>query len=263
MEMRDPMLTAGAMHMGDAMQMGRTMAGSEDQATVVLVHAAWADGSSWSKVIVALQARGLRVIAAPIPLTSLRDDIAALEGVLARTRGPVVLAAHAYAGAVISGTLEARVKALCFITALTPDAGETVLQVFTRERPHPQAPELVPDSRGFIWLPDESFKLAFAQNASPEQAALLAATQRPISVQCIQERAAHAAWRNKRSWYLIAEEDRMIHPRTQRFLAERMGAQIRAERVDHVPIVTAPEAVVEMILEAVASMPLSAMKGTE
>jgi pimeloyl-ACP methyl ester carboxylesterase len=260
MEMRDPMQVGGAMQMGDATQMGRTMAGSEEKATVVLVHAAWADGSSWSKVIVSLQARGLRVIAAPIPLTSLRDDIAALEGVLARTRGPVVLAAHAYAGVVISGVLEPRVKALCFITALTPDVGETVAQVFTREQPHPQAPALVPDSRGFIWLPDESFGVAFAQNASPEQAALLGATQRPISVQCIQESAAHATWRSKRSWYLIAEEDRMIHPRTQRFLAERMGAQIRAERVDHTPIATAPEAVVEMILEAVASVPQSAMR---
>jgi pimeloyl-ACP methyl ester carboxylesterase len=239
------------------MQMGETMSRAGQGVTVILVHAAWADGSSWSKVIVALQTRGLHVIAAPIPLTSLREDIAALEGVLARTRGPVVLAAHAYSGAVISGTLEPRVKALCFITALTPDEGETVAQVFTREPPHPQAPQLVPDSRGFIWLPEESFRVAFAQNAQPEQVALFAATQRPISVQCIQERAVHAAWRSKPSWYLIAEEDRMIHPRTQRHLAERMGAKIRAERVDHSPIATAPEAVVQVILEAVASIPES------
>jgi pimeloyl-ACP methyl ester carboxylesterase len=248
------------MQMGGAMQMDETMSRTRQGASVLLVHAAWADGSSWSKVIVPLQARGLHVIAVPIPLTSLRDDIAALEGALTRTQGPVVLAAHAYAGAVISGTLEERVKALCFITALTPDEGETVAQVFTREPPHPQAPQLVPDSRGFIWLPDESFAVAFAQNAGREQAALLAATQRPISVQCIQERATHAAWRGKRSWYLIAEEDRMIHPRTQRFLAERMRAQVRAERVDHTPMVTAPEAVVEVILEAVASIPQSASR---
>ena len=241
------------MQMGEAMQMGRTMIGAGENVTVVVVHAAWADGSSWSKVIVGLQALGLRVIAAPIPLTSLRDDIAALESVLARTKGPVVLAAHAYSGAVISGTLEERVKALVFITALTPDEGETVGQVFTREPPHPQAPQLMPDSRGFIWLPEESFKVAFAQNASAEQAALFAATQRPISVQCIQERAARAAWRSKPSWYLIAEEDRMIHPRTQRFLAERMGAQIRAERVDHTPMATAPEPVIRAILDAVAA----------
>jgi len=242
------------------MQMGEIQSRAGQGVTVVLVHAAWADGSSWSKVIIALQTRGLHVIAAPIPLTSLRDDIAALDGALARTHGPVVLAAHAYSGAVISGTLEERVKALCFITALTPDEGETVAQVFTREPPHPQAPQLVPDSRGFIWLPEESFGVAFAQNAGAEQAALFAASQRPISVQCIQERAAHAAWRSKRSWYLIAEEDRMIQPRTQRFLAERMGARIRAEKVDHAPIATAPEAVVQLILEAVASTAESASR---
>jgi pimeloyl-ACP methyl ester carboxylesterase len=242
------------MQMGEAMQMGRTMSGAGENVTVVVVHAAWADGSSWSKVIVGLQALGLHVIAAPIPLTSLRDDIAALESVLARTEGPVVLAAHAYSGAVISGTLEERVRALIFITALTPDEGETVGQVFTLEPPHPQAPQqLMPDSRGFIWLPEESFKAAFAQNASPEQAALFAATQRPLSVQCIQERAPRAAWKSKPSWYLIAEEDRMIHPRTQRFLAERMGAQIRAERVDHTPMATAPEPVIRVILDAVAA----------
>jgi pimeloyl-ACP methyl ester carboxylesterase len=227
---------------------------SGQDVTVVLVHAAWADGSSWSKVIVALQSRGLHVIAAPIPLTSLPEDISALESVLSRTRGPVVLGGHAYSGAVISGTPEERVKALCFITALTPDVGETVAQVFTREPPHPQAPQLVPDERGFFWLPENSFAAAFAQNASREQASLFAATQRPLAAKCIQERVAHAAWRTKRSWYLIAEEDRMISPRTQRFLAERMGARLRVEKVDHAPMATAPKAVVEVILEAVASI---------
>jgi pimeloyl-ACP methyl ester carboxylesterase len=236
------------------MQADEMRSGSGKGVTVVLVHAAWADGSSWSKVIVALQGRGLHVIAAPIPLTSLRNDIAELESALSRTRGPVVLAGHAYSGAVISGIQDERVKALCFITALTPDEGETVLQVFTREPPHPQAPQLAPDSRGFIWLPEDSFGAAFAQNASLEQASLFAATQRPISVQCIQEPAPRAGWRTKRSWYLIAEEDRMIHPRTQRFLAERMGAKVRAEKVDHAPMATAPKAVVEVILDAVASI---------
>ena len=202
----------------------------------------------------------MRVVAAQLPLTSLAEDVAALDRVLERVEGPVVLVGHAYAGAVISGALEPRVKALCFITALTPDEGETVLEVFTREPPHPQAPELAPDSRGFIWLPEESFGIAFAQNAGREQAGLFAATQRPISIRCIQERAPQPSWRSKRSWYLIAEEDRMINPKTQRFLAERMGAKVRAERVDHTPIATAPEAVVQVILEAVASVPESMMR---
>ena len=220
---------------------------------VVVVHGAWADGSSWSAVISYLQSRGLAIIAAPIPLTSLDDDIAALHGALERTEGPLVLAAHAYAGAVISGAKNSRVKALCFIAALTPQEGETVADVFYREPAHPQAPKLAPDSRGFVWLPDESFSAAFAQNASREQAGLLAATQRPIAMPCIQQRISHAAWKTTPSWYLIAEEDRMINPATQRFLAERMRAKVRSERVDHTPIVTAPGLVSQVILDAVTS----------
>jgi pimeloyl-ACP methyl ester carboxylesterase len=154
---------------------------------------------------------------------------------------------------VISGTTDKRVRALCFIAALTPQEGESVAEVFYRDAPHPKAPQLAPDSHGFIWMPDEFFATAFAQNASRDQADLLSALQRPIALPCIQERASHASWKTKPSWYLIAEEDRMISPATQRFLAERMRARIRTEKVDHTPIVTAPGPVVEMVLEAVAS----------
>ncbi|MGH8326151.1 MAG: alpha/beta fold hydrolase [Steroidobacteraceae bacterium] len=222
--------------------------------SVLLVHGAWADGSSWSPVIRALQRHGSKVIAAPMPLTSLEDDIAALQGAIERTEGPVVLAAHAYAGAVISGAKSQRLKGLCFIAALTPQEGETVAEVFYREPAHPQAPKLAPDSRGLIWLPDEAFGSAFAQNAPREQIGLLAATQRPIGLPCIQQRATHAAWKTIPSWYLIAEEDRMINPATQRFLARRMGAKTRSERVDHAPIATAPDLVTEVVLEAMRSV---------
>jgi len=227
------------------------MRASETAPSVVVVHGAWADGSSWTHVIEALQSRGLKVLAAPIPLTSLSDDIAALERALERTDGPVVLAAHAYAGAVIGASTNERVRSLVFIAALTPDEGETVGEVFTREKPHPEAPQLAPDRHGFIWMPEQRFATAFCQNASPEQAALLAATQRPIGVACIQEKAPKPAWKMKPSRYLIAQDDRMINPATQLFLARRMGAQTRSEKVDHTPLVTAPELVVEMILEAV------------
>ena len=231
------------------------MRGSEKPASVVLVHGAWADGSSWTRVIKALQSRGLKVLAAPIPLTSLSDDIAALERALERTDGPVVLVAHAYAGAVIGASPNERVQALIFIAALTPDEGETVGEVFTREKPHPAAPQLAPDRRGFIWMPEDRFATAFSQNASPEQAALLAATQRPIALACIQEKAPKPAWKMKPSWYLVAQEDRMINPATQLFLARRMGAQTRSEKIDHTPLVTAPEFVVEIVLEAVTGLP--------
>jgi len=223
-------------------------------ANVVLVHGAWADGSSWTRVIRRLQSRGLRVLAAPIPLTSLSDDVAALERALERTDGPVVLVAHAYAGAVIGACTNERVQSLVFIAALTPDEGETVGEVFYREKPHPEAPQLAPDAHAFLWMPDDRFGTAFCQNASPEQAALLAATQRPIALACIEEKAPEPAWKAKPSWYLVAEEDRMINPATQLFLARRMGAQIRSEEVDHTPMVTAPELVVEMILQTVTGL---------
>jgi pimeloyl-ACP methyl ester carboxylesterase len=217
---------------------------------VVVVHGAWADGSSWKDVILGLERGGLRVIAAPIPLTSLGDDTAALKRALARTEGPVILAGHAYAGAVIATGADERVNALVYIAGLAPDEGETVAQVFYRDERHALAPQLVPDGDGFIWMPEEGFRNAFAQNATTDQVALSAAVQRPINLKCIQEPAPRPAWRSKPSWFLIAEEDRMINPKTQHFMADRMGATTRSLAVDHTPLLTAPEKVVDIILEA-------------
>jgi len=217
---------------------------------IILVHGAWADGSSWSKVIEPLQQRGYRVLTAPIPLTSLSDDRAALERTIERTQGPVVLAAHAYAGAVISATSHERVRGLVFVAALTPDEGESVAEIFYREKSHEMAPQLAPDSGGFIWMPDEAFKNAFAQNISVQQAALLSAVQRPISVACIQEKSPKPGWKTKPSWFLIAEEDRMINPATQRYEARRMGATTHSAKVDHAPILTAPDLVIDLIVQA-------------
>ena len=219
-------------------------------ATVVVIHGAWADGSSWEPVIRRLQSQCLTVTAAPIPLTSLSDDAAALRRTIARTEGPVIVAAHAYAGAVAGTANGERVKALVYIAALAPDEGETVAEVFYREESHAKAPKLAPDADGFIWMPDDSFADAFAQNATGEQIALCRAVQRPISVKCIQEPLAAPAWKTKPAWYLVAEEDRMINPKTQRFMAERMKATTRPFAVDHTPLLTAPDRVAEIILEA-------------
>ena len=135
--------------------------------SVVLVHGAWADGSSWSKVIGPLKVEGVNVVAAPLPLTSLADDVAALDRSLERIEGPVVLAGHAYAGAVIGATRTENVRALVYVAALAPDEGETVGDVFYRGAPHPQAPKLAPDQHGLIWLPEVAFAEAFAQHAPP------------------------------------------------------------------------------------------------
>src|SRR5580704_4752842 len=227
----------------------RVMALSEN-ATVVVVHGAWADGSSWQAIVRPLEERGLNVIAAPIPLTSLSEDAAALKRTIARTEGPVIVAGHAYAGGVIATANEERVKALVYVAALAPDEGETVAQVFYRDEAHPAAPKLAPDADGFIWMPDSGFEHAFAQNATAEQIALCKAVQRPIALKCIQEPAGTPSWKRKPVWYLLAEEDRMINPKTQHFMAERMKATVRSFPVDHTPLLTAPEKVVTVIAEA-------------
>jgi pimeloyl-ACP methyl ester carboxylesterase len=221
-----------------------------ENATVVVVHGAWADGSSWNAVILPLERKGLRVVAAPIPLTSLGDDVAAVKRTLARTNGPIVLAGHAYAGAVIGAVDEERVKALVYIAALAPDEGETVAQVFYRDERHPKSPQLAPDADGFIWMPEEGFGNAFAHHATAEQIALSAAVQRPITLKCIQQPVPKPAWKSKPSWFLIAEEDRMINPKTQHFMAERMRATVRSTQADHTPMYTAADVVIDLILEA-------------
>jgi pimeloyl-ACP methyl ester carboxylesterase len=219
-------------------------------ATVVVIHGAWADGSSLEPVIRRLQNDGFNVVAAPIPLTSLSEDAAALRRTIARTEGPLIVAGHAYAGAVVGTAADERVRALVFVAALAPGDGETVADVFYRNESHPDAPRLAPDVDGFIWMPDEGFAKAFAQNATAEQIALCRAVQRPISVRCIQEPVASPAWKTKPAWYLLAEEDRMINPQTQRFMAERMKATIRSFAVDHTPLLTAPGKVADIIREA-------------
>src|ERR1700722_17214624 len=131
--------------------------------TAVLVHGAWADGSSWAKVIPPLTASGVKAVAAPLPLTSFRDDVGALDRTLERVEGPVVLVGHAYAGAVIGATRSDTVKGLVYVAGLAPDEGETVADVFYRGTPHPQAPKLAPDAHGLIYLPEAAFAAAFAQ----------------------------------------------------------------------------------------------------
>lgn len=219
--------------------------------TVVMVHGAWAECASWNYIVPLLQKTGLGAVCAPIPLSGLSDDVRALERALARIEGEIVLVGHAYAGAVIGAVKNERVKLLIYVAALAPDQGETVAEVFYRETPHPQAPQLSPDADGYIWMPVAGFDQAFAQNASAELKALLNATQRPINVKCIQEKAPRPLWKDRPSWFLVAENDRMIPAKTQQFEASRMKATVRAQAVDHSPMLTSPQGVVEVIQEAV------------
>ena len=222
---------------------------TRDDLTIVLAHGAWADGSSWGKVIRGLRAAGLKSVAAPLPLTSLTDDIAALERTIERFAGTAVLVGHAYAGAVIAGIRSKKVNALVYVAALAPDEGETVADVLHRAEPHPKAPKLAPDTHGLIWLPEEAFPAAFAPHASPEEQAVLFAIQRPIAVPCISTKVGRPLWKDLPTWFLLAEADHMIVSATQRFMAERMKAEIRSHAVDHTPPITAPHVVLDIIQE--------------
>jgi pimeloyl-ACP methyl ester carboxylesterase len=219
---------------------------------VVLVHGAWADGSSWGTVIGSLQAEGLNVVAAPLPLTSMADDVAALEHALARVDGPLVLVGHAYAGGVIGEARSDKVKGLVYVAALAPDEGENVAQVFGHSAPHPKAPQLAPDDKGFMYLPHEAFIHAFAQNASRQTQELLHAVQRPIALPCITTPVGRPRWKDVPTWYLLAAQDRMIVKATQEFMSARMKATVESHDVDHLPSLTAPQVVVDIILRAVA-----------
>ena len=202
----------------------------------------------------ALATSGVKAVAAPLPLTSFQDDVAALDRTLERAEGPVVLAGHAYAGGVIGATRSEKVKALVYVAAVAPDEGETVAAVFSRGTPHPEAPKLAPDAHGLMYLPEAAFPAAFAQNASKDELAVLAAVQRPLSPACITVAVPRPLWKDRPAWFLIAEQDRMIVQDNQRFMAERMQAKVRSHAVDHAPMVTKPLPVVDIIREAIAEV---------
>jgi pimeloyl-ACP methyl ester carboxylesterase len=227
----------------------------ENNVTAVLVHAAWADGSSWNKVTSELQRQGFKVVAAQIPMTSLSDDVTALRRVLRGQDGPVVLAGHSYGGAVITAAAagDPKVKALVYVAAIVPDEGETVGEIFGRAAPHPKAPKLQPDEDGMVWVTVDAFRNAIAPDASPEETALMAATQKPIGLKCLSEPMTKPAWKEKPSWFLIAENDRMVSPDTQRYTAEKMKSKIVSLPLDHSPLASQPSAVVGLITDAATS----------
>jgi pimeloyl-ACP methyl ester carboxylesterase len=229
---------------------------TRNNSTAVLVHGAWADGSSWNKVTTALLQRGFKVVAAQLPLTSLSDDVTALRRVLDRQDAPIVLVGHSYGGAVITAAAAGnpKIKALVYVAAIVPDEGETVGEIFGRVVPHPDAPKLQPDGDGLLWVAANAFHDAIAQDASVEETTLMAATQKPIALKCLGEPMTYPAWKEKPSWFLIAESDRMVSPDTQRYTAERMKSKIVSLPVDHFPMASHSSAVVGLISEAAASI---------
>lgn len=221
--------------------------------TVVLVHGAFADGSSWDRVIPLLQAKGLKVVAVQNPLTSLADDVAATKRVIDAQTGKVVLVGHSWGGTVITeaGT-DDKVKALVYVAAFAPNEGEAT---GTQGKDYPVPPgiaTLQADKAGYLSLPDASVAANFAQDVSAAEARLIAATQGPINSKAFGETTSVAAWKNKPNYYIVAAKDRMIDPNLERAYAAKLHAATTTLAASHVPMVSQPKQVAEVILAAAA-----------
>jgi pimeloyl-ACP methyl ester carboxylesterase len=226
-----------------------------DGMNVLLVHGAWADGSCWAKVIPLLQAKGLRVTAAQIPLTSLEDDVAVTRRLLSTISAPTILVGHSYGGAVITaaGVDNPNVKGLVYITAFGLDEGESLASL-SEQGPAPAGASAVePDDQGFLWINRSRFHDAFAADATDEEAAIMAVVQKPLGVASFAAKCGVPAWKTVPSWYLQCTDDQMIPPPAQGFMADRMGATVRSVAASHAVFMAHPNEVADIISLAAAS----------
>jgi pimeloyl-ACP methyl ester carboxylesterase len=216
----------------------------------VLVHGAWADGSSWGAVIPRLQAAGLNVTAVQNPLTSLADSVAATRRALALQDGPTVLAAHSWGGTVISETgTEAKVTALVYVAARAPDADEDFVALSAKFPTMPVRTG-VQNHDGFTTISQEAFVKYFANGVAREKAEVLYAVQEPAAASLFGGRTTAAAWRSKPSWYAVSKDDQTIAPDLERFLAKRMNATTVELEAGHLSLVSHPQAIANLILAA-------------
>ncbi|WP_224366794.1 alpha/beta fold hydrolase [Hyalangium versicolor] len=224
------------------------------KASVVFVHGAFADGSSWNKVIPLLQAKGLEVIAVQNPLSSLADDVAAAKRAIAAAKGPVVLVGHSWGGTVITEAgSDPKVKTLVYVAAAANDPGGSFNDL-TKGYPVPAGfAEVRADASGFATLTPVGVAKHFAQDASPAEKNLISVTQGPIRGANFDEKVSAAAWQSKPSWYVVAAQDHMIQPDLQRALAAKIKAKTTVLDTGHVPMLTAPEKVAAVIEDAAKS----------
>jgi pimeloyl-ACP methyl ester carboxylesterase len=226
-----------------------------EKPNIVLVHGAWADGSSWSAVIEPLQAAGYNVTAPQFPETSLADDVARLRHVLSRQTGPTVVAGHSYGGHIITalGSDAPNVVALVYIAAFGLDEGESLGALLGGGPPTPSLAHLVVDDKGFGSLPEDDFVNHFASGVDPAKARVLHAVQQPISLSIFEDVMGEPAWKSKPSWYLVATGDEAIPPDAERQFAQRMGATTVEVAAGHLAMVTHPDDVVKLIEAAARS----------
>ena len=221
---------------------------------VVLVHGAWADGSSWSKIIPLLQAKGLHVACVQNPLTSIADDVAATHRIINAQDGPVLLVGHSYGGAVITEAgVNPKVAGLVYVAAFAPDQGETLAGLAEPYGPTPLFAEIAPLEDGFIQLTPKGVTECFAQDLSPEEKNTMIATQAATQSALLGTPIKQAAWHTKPSWFVIAANDRAISPEQEKVTAKRMGATTLTLPTSHVAMLAKPKEVADFIAEAASS----------
>jgi pimeloyl-ACP methyl ester carboxylesterase len=220
---------------------------------IVLVHGAWADGSSWSGVIQRLQAEGYTVTAPQFPLTSLADDVARLRQVLARQDGPTIVAGHSYGGQIMTALEEdaPNVIGLVYVAAFGLDQGESLGALLSQGPPTPALVHQSVDERGFVWLSEEDFTKHFAADVDDVEAKVMFAVQQPVAASVFEDVMGIPAWKSLPSWYLVATNDEAIPPDAERMFAERMGATKVEVPASHVAMVSHPKEVVQLIQMAV------------
>jgi pimeloyl-ACP methyl ester carboxylesterase len=230
-----------------------------EQPNVVLVHGAFADGSSWSAVVEALQSKGYDVTAPQFPLTSLADDVARLRQALAWQRAPSIVVGHSYGGQVMTalGADTANVVGLVYIAGFGLDEGESIAALGGDAPPAPALANLIVDEKGFGRLPEDDFVSHFAADVDPVQARVMHAAQQPVAMSVFEDVMGTPAWRSLPSWYLVAANDEAIAPDAERMFAKRMGAETVEVPSSHVAMVSHPDAVLELI-EAAARATASA-----
>jgi pimeloyl-ACP methyl ester carboxylesterase len=230
-----------------------------EQRNVVLIHGAFADGSSWSAVVEALQSKGYDVTAPQFPLTSLADDVARLRQALAWKMGPSIVVGHSYGGQVMTalGADTANVVGLVYIAGFGLDEGESIAAVGGDAPPAPALANLIVDEKGFGRLPEDDFVSHFAADVDPVQARIMHAAQQPVAMSVFEDVMGTPAWRSLPSWYLVAANDEAIAPDAERMFAKRMGAETVEVPSSHVAMVSHPDAVLELI-EAAARATASA-----
>ncbi len=228
-----------------------TPTGIKGVRNIVLVHGAFADGSSWSKVVTRLQAKGYNVIAVQNPLTSFADDVAATKRAIAQLDGPVLLVGHSYGGMVISEAgKDENVAGLLYVAALVPEEGQNVIDVNAAMPTTGVEKEFQLSSDGHLTLPQKGIDEYFAQDVLPEERKLIFATQGSWAASATQEKVYNPAWKSKRSWYIVAANDGMINPDLERFKAKLIDATTLELNSSHVPMVSQPEKVTKFIISA-------------